>query len=291
MKNLSVRMLVVSGVMLFTGYVMAQESDTTTIAEEKPAKDKRPVKDPFESGYLMNSHTIVVPTAKTLEMIIQHRFGKLNSEDFDLLGLYAPSNIRIGFNYSVTGKIQAGIGSTKNYKLQDINWKYAILRQTRSESIPVAVTYFGNVVIDVRKNTTLTFTNRLSFFHQLIFARKFSNKISFQVAPSFTHFNIVDSLVKHDNIAITASGRVKITDVMGINIEYNHQLTKQDTSVLANKPGLSIGLEAVTSAHVFQIFIGSMDAIIPQHDVLYNKNNFLKKDILIGFNITRLWNF
>ena len=78
---------------------------------------------------------------------------------------------------------------------------------------------------------------------------------------------------------------------MGIVFEYDQQLIKQDTAVIKVKPGLSIGLEAVTSSHVFQIFIGSADAILNQHNVLYNKNDFLKKEILIGFNITRLWNF
>lgn len=70
MKNLSGKVLVVFGMFLFTASAIAQEGDTTTVVDEKLGKDKRPVKDPFESGYLMNTQTIVLPTAKTLEFVI-----------------------------------------------------------------------------------------------------------------------------------------------------------------------------------------------------------------------------
>lgn len=277
-------------VLLLCAY-SATAQDTTAVADEKPTKDKRPVKNTFESGYLLNNQTIKIPTAKTLEFIIQHRFGKLNSKEFDLIGLYAPSNIRIGFNYSITNKILVGIGTTKNNKLQDINWKYAALRQTRSGSIPLSIVYFGDIALDARKDIFPKTTNRLSYFHQLIIARKFCNRFSMQVAPSYSHFNMVDSLVKHDNIGLSANGRVKITDALGIIFEYDHNFTKQDTTVIKVKPNLSIGIEAATSSHVFQVFVGTANSIINQHNILYNSNDFTKMDILIGFNITRLWNF
>lgn len=293
MKNI-LKKVILPGLMLaLIVPVFSQESDTTQ-AEEKPKKDNRPVKDPFESGYLINNQTTLVPTAKTLEMVIQHRFGKISSGEFDMAGLYAPSNIRIGFNYAITDRFLVGIGSTKNYKLQDIQYKAAILKQTRSGNIPVSVTYFGNTAFDARKDTTITTTNRLSYFHQLIISRKFGKWASIQVAPSFSHFNIVDTLVKHDNIALSFSGRVRATDAIGIVFEYDMPLTKQDTSVIKVKPNLGIGIEASTSAHVFQVFFGTYENIINQHNVLYNRNDFAKdklKGMLIGFNITRLWNF
>lgn len=269
----------------------AQDEEETATTEEQPTKDKRPVKNPFESGYLINSQTILTPSANTLEMVIQHRFGKLFSGTFDMLGLYAPSNIRMGFNYGITDRILVGIGSTKNNKLQDVQWKYAALKQTRSGSIPVSVAYFGNVVLDARSETFPTFTNRLSYFHQIIISRKFSDRISLQLAPSYSHFNIVDSLMKHDNLAVSFNGRIKVSDGMGVIFEYDYQLTQQGIEDLQPKNNLGLGIEIVSSAHAFQIFLGSFDAIKSQYNILYNKNDFTKKEMLIGFNITRLWNF
>ena len=84
-----------------------------------------------------------------------------------------------------------GAGTTKDYKLQDLQWKYAILQQTRSGSMPVSVSYYGNMVIDARSKdnfgpeASYRDIHRLSYFTQLIIARKFNLKYSFQVAPGF----------------------------------------------------------------------------------------------------------
>ncbi len=43
-----------------------------------------------------------------------------------------------------------GAGTTKDYKLQDIKWKYPILQQTEDNSMPVSLSYYGNIVIDAR---------------------------------------------------------------------------------------------------------------------------------------------
>jgi hypothetical protein len=124
-----------------------------------------------------------------------------------------------------------------------------------------------------------------------MFARKFSNKFSLQVAPSYSHFNMVDSLVKHGNLGLSVCGRMKVADAMAVLFEYDHNFTKQDEAVLTVKPNLSLGLEASTGSHVFQIFVGTYESIINQHNFLYNSNDFTKGDVVIGFNITRLWNY
>jgi hypothetical protein len=284
-------LIVFASLQLCTGIVSAQQTDSTAVAEEKPKKDNRPVKNMFESGYLMNNQTAAIPTPNTLEFVIQHRFGLLNSKDFDLGGLYAPSNIRIGFNYSLTKDLLVGIGTTKNNKLQDANVKYAIIKQTRSGSIPLSITYFGDMAIDVRKDAFPKTIDRLSYFNQIIFARKFNDKLSLQLAPSYSHFNMVDSLVKHGNIAVAFSGRYKLTEALAITLEYEQNFTTQNTKVITVKPNLGIGLEAATSSHVFQVFVSTGQSIINQYNVLYNKNDFAKMDICIGFNMTRLWNY
>lgn len=289
--NHSVKVLLILVLSIFSStQSFSQESDSTEAVVVKPTNKNRPVKDMFESGVLLNTQTVEIPTAHTLEFMIQHRFGKLNSEDFDLLGLYAPSNIRIGLSFSLTNNLLVGIGTTKNNKLQDVNWKYAILKQTRSGSIPISVSYYGNVAVDLRKDMYPSFTNRLSYYHQVIFARKFSNRISAQVAPSYSYFNTVDSLIKRSGLGVSVSGRVKVREALSVVFEYDQHFTKQVEALLPVKPNLSVGIEAATSSHIFQIFVGTPDAIINQHNDMYNINDFTKKDLLIGFNITRLWN-
>jgi hypothetical protein len=54
-----------------------------------------------------------------------------------LYGIYAPSNIRLGFNYGITSKLTVGFGTEKNNKMQEFLLKYAILSQNRGGTIPV----------------------------------------------------------------------------------------------------------------------------------------------------------
>ena len=60
-----------------------------------------------------------------------------------------------------------GIGTTQNYKLQDIEWKYALLRQTRSNSMPVSLVYYGNMVIDARSYDNLGPEESYKFIHRI----------------------------------------------------------------------------------------------------------------------------
>src|SRR4030067_942571 len=90
--------------LLCTGAVIAQD----TTATESTGKDKKPVKDAFESNWLMNNQTMVVPFAHTLEFDINHRFGTIENGFKDMLGMYAPSNIRLGESYTPINNLQIG---------------------------------------------------------------------------------------------------------------------------------------------------------------------------------------
>ncbi len=258
-------------------------------------KTQKAVRTPWESGTLIDNQTGVVLPTKTLEFIIQHRFGVINSGTFDLGGIYGASNIRLALTYGLFKHFQIGIGTTKDSKYQDINWKYKILTQTRSNSIPLSLTYFGNISYSALEKDyfgeNAVFADRISYYNQLIIGRRFSRLFSIQLSFQHSHFNMVDtttiSSIKHDNFGIGIAARVKISPQSSINFEYDQPLTTPSEI----KPNLSLGIEIATSAHVFQIFITNYNGIIPQENLSYNTNDFFKGDILIGFNITRLWGF
>ena len=146
--------------------------------EDEGLKPERPA---FETSMLVDNQTVVSPYKGAFEFIIHHRFGIANNGISDLFGVYAPSNIRLGFNYGLTDKIMLGIGTTKDYKLQDLQWKYAILQQNRGGSIPVSVSYFGNMVLDARGSESFgpeaefKEIHRLSYLSQLIIAKRFND--------------------------------------------------------------------------------------------------------------------
>lgn len=262
------------------------------IAQDK--NEEKPVRSPFESGVLIETQTNVLPSPNTLEWVIQHRFGKINNGFNDLFGIWAPSNIRLGFNYTLNDWLQIGLGTTKNNKLQDANLKVLLLKQTRSNSMPIALTYYGNIVLDARdKENFEKYSHRLSYHHQLMVTRKFSHKFTLQLGGSYAHYNLVDTLYKHDHLAITLLGRFKVSGQLSIIFEYDHPLMKgeEGSEFAYPKPNLAFGIEIATSSHAFQVFLGSYDAIINQRNNVFNANDPFAGEFLLGFNITRLWNY
>lgn len=270
---------------------------------QKKVKDsivEKPERPAFESSSIIDNQTNVLYNKNTLEVMMQHRFGLIDEEN-SLLGIYgANSNIRIGLSYSILDWVTVGYGITKRNRISDFSLKVGILQQTRSGSTPFSVSYFGNIGIDGRSGNSndgvfITRQDRYSYFHQLIIAKRFNSKLSLQLAPSLSHYNAVDFGLENDRFAIAFGGRYKISDQTSITFDYSQPITKLDndpqTGLNYNYAGLSLGAEFSTSAHAFQIFITNLSGIVPQQNYMKNTNKFSGDGILIGFNITRLYNF
>lgn len=259
------------------------------VKEEQEVKEKleRPA---FESSFIIDNPTNVLFSKNTLEVQMSHRFGLITGGENDLAGIWAPSNIHIGASYALHERLTIGGGITKDNRLLDLNWKVALLRQTRSNKMPISVSYYGNWAVDSRKKENFNVTqDRYSFFHTVIIAKRFNPMFSFQIAPSVSHYNLVSKDMDNDMFAVAAGGRVKISPQTAIMIDYTQPVTR--FSGENPKPGLSVGVEFATSAHAFQLVIGNYRGIIPQKNIMFNQNDYFNGDVVIGFNITRLYNF
>jgi len=268
--------------------------------EEQTVTPDKPVKNTFETSILVENQTTSTLFQGALELQIHHRFSLIENIK-NLYGVYGSANTRLGLNYGITDKLMVGIGITKDYKPIDVQWKYQILQQTKSNSMPVTLSYYGNVVADMRDSSlaapqsgeAFKQIHRLSYFHQLIVARKFSDKLSLQIAPAFFYFNTVQRGYKNANVAISAGGRFKVTDSQSLIFEYDQLVTKQDSIVVDGlyttkqpNPNVTLGWEIGTATHCFQIFVTNYQQILNQRNLLFNTNDFMKRKYLVGFNIT-----
>ncbi len=307
MKNLKTiysktfRVISMFGFLFITTLSFAQED---SVKVQDPGN--KPVRSTFEGSWIIDNQTTLVQQKGTFEFTMNHRFGSIYNGLSDIYGIYgAGANIRLGFNYTLfdnvgigafKGRVSVGFGSTKTGMVQDFNLKYSILQQTRNGKIPVSVTYFADMGIstqgvkaDLPNGNS---SDRLSFFHQIIISRKFNDKLSVMVAPSLSHFNVVEPSMQNDHFAVAVAARYKISDGTAILFNYDQPLTVH----IDNNPefNLSAGIEMATSAHTFQIFITNYTNIVPQYNNMYTKPNSplqWYQDLSIGFNITRLWNF
>ena len=286
---------------LFLINTMGFAQDSTQTEESAPViKKEKPVKNTFSSIWIIDNQTVMVPIKKTFEIDIMHRFGTVKNGYDDFWGFFAPSNIRLGFNYVPINNLMIGASITKSNMTWEGYGKYAIIKQTKRK-YPVSVTYFGDVAYDSRnKDNFVNFSDRFMFYNQLIIARKLTDRISVQVSPSHTHVNVVNGyfyepgkyrgVMYHDHIAIAFAGKYQIKEGMGIIANYDQPITKHRSG--NPSPNVSFGLELSTGGHTFQFFLGNYPYITPERNNYFNHNNPQNiSQYLIGFNITRLWNY
>jgi hypothetical protein len=259
------------------------------------------VKNTFKSNFIIDNQTVMVPVKKTLEISIQHRFGTINNGYSDFYGLFAPANIRLGANYTPIDKLQLGIGLTKERMQVDGNIKYALSKQAVAHGCPVSVTYYGDMAVSTlpMAGNFVNKADRISYFNQLIIARKVTKQFSIQVSPSLSYFNNVEGYkssngtikakMKNFHYAIATSGCYMFTDGMGIIANYDQPITHHPNN--NPHPNISFGIQFVTITHTFQIFLGNFQSIIPQTNNFFNQNDYTKGQFLIGFNITKRWNY
>lgn len=270
--------------------LLAQEQNDTIAAVNEdsiaPVKEKEYERAAFESTSLIENQTDRVYSKGTIEMIMNHRFGVVTGTN-DLIGIWAPANIRIALNYSITDRITVGFGTTKDARLQDFCLKAALLKQTVDGKMPVSVTYYGNMAISALPKENFYHTSdRWSFFNQIIIAKRFSKMFSLQLAPSYSHYNTIDAPMKNDLFAIEFGGRAKVTSTMSILLDVNQPITSQE---IAPKSGFSVGTEFSTVGHTFQIFVSNYRGIVNQQSNMFNQYDFFESDFSIGFNICRTW--
>ena len=276
---------------------------------EGEKKERKPLqRNAFDSGIMMDDQTVQTFPSNTLEFVLQHRFGTIQNAFTDLFGIWGASNIRMGLNYSITDNLAIGFGTTKNKRYQDLNLKYTFMRQ-RKGGFPVTIGYYGNIAVSATNKSNFgndyAFIDRLSYYHELMFARRFNRVFSMQLGVAFVHYNKVDTTIKNDAFSISAIGRIRVSAQTSITLSYEQPLMLgYDTPFILKYgqkglyygpnspiPNVGIGVEIATSTHAFHIFLSAGQGILPQDIVMYNQNDFFNGEIIIGFNMTRLWNF
>lgn len=298
--------------MIFSTGIQAQD-------EEEEKEKPRPQRKAFESSVLIDNQSDVVNSSKTLEWNIQHRFGTVENGSKDLYGMFASSNIRLGFSYTPIERLAVGFGASKigniggTYPFVDLDVKYKILQQTRGNEMPVNFTLYADMGIDTRNGSNFDEgVHRLSYFGQFILSRRFTKKFSLQGTVMMSHFNAVDTLYSNDIFGIGLGARIKVSSQGSILLEWTEPLSEHPINDpvhgdLSKRKGpyrnIAIAYEIATSAHAFQITFGIYRNLMQQYNLAYNdtytaqdlfnanNNPWYKFQYAIGFNMTRLWGF
>lgn len=246
----------------------------------------------FKTTRIINGHSVENPADGVLLFMISHRFGKLNSGAYDLFGL-DQATIRLGFEYGIGQRLSVGIGRSSYQKAYDGFVKYKILRQSSGDrTMPLTMTWFSSMDLfslkwqdTERKNY---FSSRMSFVHQLLLARKFSDKFSLQLSPTFIHKNLVlTEADDNDTYAIGIGGRLKLTQRVSVNAEYFYLMPGSVADNFVNP--LSIGFDIETGGHVFQLHFTNTQPMFERGFITETRGKWTHGDIYFGFNLSRVF--
>ena len=263
------------------------------------AQDGEPIRDIFYGTRGVNLMNTSQVGRKVLAYRISHRFGPVSSGLYNLIGLDGPANISIAFDYGITDDLMLGISRDSWNKTYTGFAKYNILNQKTDNSMPLTLSIYGRAnIISLRDETVPNqydpFSNRMSYITQLLIARKFGERFSVQIAPTFIHQNLVLRTTDANSIfAVSALGQVKLTKRLGITGEYTYVVTSNAVTDAsgANDPirvnSASIGLDIVTGGHVFQICLTNSAPINEAFGIPYTFTKWVDGDFRIGFNISR----
>jgi len=166
--------------------------------------------------------------------------------------------------------------------------KYRLARQ--SADFPVDIVGYNtldiNTFLEKENYPKIEFSDRLTYVNQLLISRKFSDKLSLELAPTFIHRNLYDPVIENDDqFALAAGGRMKLTKRLSLNLEYGHNFDKPDFY----KNPLSVGLDIETGGHIFQLIFSNSQAMTESGYITNAAGDCGDGDFFFGFNLYRVF--
>lgn len=264
----------------------AQEIDLFKIKDEK-TKDLTTAT--FKASRVVNGQSIENVGNGVLDLKILHRFGNISTGAYELFGLDQAS-MRMGLDYGVNKRLMVGIGRSTFQKQYDAFFKFKLIQQqTGLKEIPVSVSMVSTIIYKSLKTNPnaeyITYSSdKYSYAHQLLIARKFNDYFSLQLSPTLIHYNIVaTSNMPNDFKSLGISFRQRITKRVNFTTEYFYRIDKLD----GYYDPLTLGVDIETGGHVFQLHVTNSTGMTERTFINETTGSWGNGALRFGFNLTR----
>jgi hypothetical protein len=280
---------------LLAGAAASAQDNLDSLLNAGKSPEREYVRGTFKGTRIVNLQSVEKAAPGTLQFLIQHRFGAVNGGGYEFFGL-DQATMRMGLEYGVHRAFVLGVGRSTLEKNWDAYTKVMLLRQaTGPKAAPLSAAYFGSVVYRSQHDVNPLLKNgkgyRFSFCNQLLLARKFSDRFSLELAPTWIHKNQVDFASDQNNIfAVGAGGRIKLTRRTSFNFEYIARIppvNDASPSYHNNHNSLSVGFDLETGGHVFQLHLTNSLSMLEKGFITESSESWGNGGIHLGFNISR----
>lgn len=264
---------------------------------------EEPIYNTFNTTRVINSHSTETLWRNELDFRVGHRFGDIAGNlggPKAMFGLDNSADISIGFEYGLLNDLDIGLtrykGAGPYRQLFEGYAKYKILRQTTKTPVSlvfVAKTNFTAMEASLDSTAPTSFkgaTDRLSYSYQLLISKKFGERFSFQLMPTYVHRNYVAFQDQNVTLALGAGFRLQLTKLFGVIGEYHYILRDNNLPIsAATKDPLAIALEINTGGHIFQLNFTNSRGFGEVQYIPSTTSNIADGQFRFGFTISRVF--
>lgn len=282
---------------------LAQKNDLFDLLDEDSIVTtldvNRVVYATFKGTQLINAATNETPGKGVLQYIIAHRFGSFGDDYlYNFFGL-DNAQIRMQVDYGLTDRLNVGIGRSSFLKIADGFVKYQLLQQ-KSGTINTPFSLALHSSINYRNakytdNINHYISDRLSYLHQAIIARKWNRKLSTLISPSIVHFNLVPTQDDKNTTAhLTLGGRYKLSTRIALTAETtfmsnNAYGVPNESGEIRHRVPMAIGIDIETGGHVFQFHLSNTQSMNAPFWMAQNPYDIRDASVFLGFNVSRVF--
>lgn len=246
------------------------------------------VESAFKGLKIVNIESTKLAAKGDLYFIVAHRFGSVKDGFKGFFGL-DNAVTQLKFVYGLNDWLT--ISGARSEVVYDFSAKYSLQPQIK-DGFPVSIVGFSSIginnLLDESIYPKLEFNNRMIYVSQVLVSRKFNNKLSLQLAPTFFHENfVVDDNQDNSQFALGMGGRYKLSNRWSLNVDYAAHLNRASTSPYKNP--LSIGVDLETGGHVFQMHFSSSQGIHESGFLGNTTGDWSKGEVFFGFNLLRVF--
>jgi hypothetical protein len=256
----------------------------------------------FYATRIINGHSIETLPKGYMEMRIEHRFGDIggvNGGYQNMFGFDNLSDMRIALEYGVTKDLMVGFGRSKGtgapYRsLLDGFVKYRTLRQNSKMPISLTVvggssfTYMQATTDESKVNHFPKASHRLAYFAQANITKRFGDRLSIALMPTFVHRNYIASNDMNSLLALGGAFRVKLTHQFALIGEYYHSFASNNSRPSEiYKQSMALALEWQTFGHNFTINFTNSGGLGETQFIPYTYENLTKGQFRFGFCVGR----
>ena len=198
----------------------------------------------FKTLQIANLQSTKMVEEKEFFMVVAHRFGYLKEGVREFYGL-DQANTKIQFLYGINKRFQVGVSRDSYEKTYSGTIKIGIKKQ--SDSFPINLVLYNSMDINTLLNKLsypgLLFFDRFAYTTQVLISRRFSEKLSMEIAAIYVRQNLIDLNYTKNLILPSASnldfitepwnqylmavgGRYKFFKRISLNMDYAYNFSK-----------------------------------------------------------------